>query len=1006
MIRLLSQKTCTCIAALLLFTMHAFAQNPVTGKVTDAKDGSPIPGVTVTVKGTTTAAQTQSDGTFSIAASGGTTLVFTSVGYVTQETTAGNAVSISLVQSNQQLNEVVVIGYGSARKKDLTGAVTAISSRDFVKGAITSPEQLIAGKVAGVSIINAGGAPGASSTIRIRGGASLSASNDPLIVIDGVPLDNFSGTENNIKGSPNALSMINPNDIETFNILKDASATAIYGSRASNGVIIITTKRGRKGKPAFNFSTLLSVSTIAKKADVLSANEFRDYVNNYPDATVEQKALLGDANTDWQDEIYQTALSTDNNLSITGGIKNVPFRVSVGYLNQEGILSTANLSRASASINVSPMLFDNHLKIDINLKGANTKSYFPEEGAIGAAISFDPTQPVYSSSAKYGAYTQWLDEGTVSGLNSLAPRNPVGILEQRKNVSDANRSIGNIQLDYKLHWLPELRANVNLGYDVSKGSGNITVSDSAATDYKRFEFPSGSGQYHSGRKEEYLGRKSNTLAEFYLNYVKDLKSIDSRIDVMAGTAYQEFKTTNYNFPNYALDGVMDPNSVPNFDKDVPENRLLSYYGRINYGYKSRYLLTASIRTDGSSRFSPENRWGVFPSAAFAWRMKDEIFLRNSNTISDFKLRVGYGVTGQQEGIGNYDYISYYAVSNLTAQYQFGDKFYQMYRPGGYYQNRKWEQTATSNIGLDFGFMDNRITGSIDYYFKKTKDLLNLIAQPAGINFANEIVANVGNMENRGIEFLINVNPVRTKDINWDISFNVTHNKNKITNLTQFVDPGFPGNPTGDINGGTGTKIQINSVGYPRSSFYVYQQVYDDNGKPIENLFVDQNGDGTINANDLYRFKNPDAQVLMGASSSITYKNWSAGFVARASIGNYAYNNVYSNSGTSTNIFGIEKVLKNASANLLETGFKGDVGDFRLSDYYIQNASFLRMDNINVGYNVGKILGNKANLRITGNVQNVFVITKYDGLDPEISDGIDKQFYPRPRVFVLGANLNF
>jgi TonB-linked SusC/RagA family outer membrane protein len=1004
MIRLIYRKTYTSIVLMLLFSLQAFSQNTITGKVTDAKDGSPLPGVTVTVKGTTTAAQTQSDGTFSLVAPAGSTLVFTSVGFTTQEAPVrSGTVNISLVQSNQQLNEVVVVGYGTQKKKDLTGAVTAISSKDFVKGAITTPEQLIAGKVAGVSIIGNGGAPGAGSTIRIRGGASLSASNDPLIVIDGVPLDNFAG-DNNIKGSPNALSLINPNDIETFNILKDASATAIYGSRASNGVIIITTKRGRKGKPVFNFSTLLSVSQIANKVDVLSAGQYRDYVN--AKGSNAQKALLGTANTDWQDEIYQTALSTDNNLSITGGVKDIPFRVSVGYLNQDGILRTANLARASASISVSPMFFDNHLKVDINLKGSNTKSRFPDEGAIGSAVSFDPTQPVFSSSAKYGAYTQWLDGGTVSGLNSLAPRNPVGMLEQRKNVSNANRSIGNIQLDYKLHWLPELRANLNLGYDASNGSGDITVSDSAATDYKRFEFPAGSGQWQSGRREEYLGKKSNTLAEFYLNYVKDLKSIDSRVDIMAGTSYQDFKTTNYSFANYALNGTMDPNSKPIFEKDIPQNRLLSYYGRLNYGYKSRYLLTASIRTDGSSRFSPENRWGIFPSAAFAWRVKDEMFLRNSNVVSDFKIRLGYGITGQQEGIGNYDYISYYNLSNLTAQYQFGDKFYQMYRPGGYYENRKWEQTTTSNIGVDFGFLDNRISGSIDYYFKKTKDLLSLIAQPAGINFANEIVANVGNMENRGIEFTINANPVRTTNINWDINFNVTHNKNKITNLTQVNDPDFPGNRIGGISGGTGTNVQINSVGFPRASFYVYQQVYDAAGKPIDNLFVDQNGDGIINDNDLYRYKNPDGQVLFGASSSVTYKKWNAGFVMRASVGNYVYNNVFSNTGTNRNIFSIPSVLKNGSTNLLETNFSGNGELYYNSDYFVQNASFLRMDNINIGYNVGKVLKNKANVRVTGNVQNAFVITKYKGIDPEINGGIDNQFYPRPRVFVLGVNLDF
>ena len=1011
------------LAALLLFSQLSFAQNrTITGRVTDSS-GTGIAGVTVTARGLQTATQTANDGSFRITVpSTVDALIFSSVGFATlQAVISGSPMNVLLSGATSALNEVVVIGYGTRMKKDLTGAVTAVTAKDFNKGAVTTPEQLIAGKVAGVQIVSNGGAPGSGSTIRIRGGASLNASNDPLIVIDGVPVDNSS-----ISGAPNPLALINPNDIESFNILKDASATAIYGSRASNGVIIVTTKKGKSGRPKFNFNTQNSIATLPKQADVLSPAEFRAYINSH--GTPSQIALMGNASTDWQSQVYDNAFTTDNNISVAGTYKILPYRVSLGYLNQDGILKTGNLQRTSVSVSLSPRLLDDHLKVDLNLKGASTHSRFADEGAIGNAVRFDPTQSVLSGDKRFGGYFEWLDPQSTTGLRNLAPINPVGQLEQKTDKSDVKRSIGNIQLDYKVHFLPDLHVNVNLGYDVSKGEGTIYVPDSAASSYKRSP-----DAKHGGVDNRYLQKKSNTVLETYLNYIKDLKSISSRIDATVGYSYGRSLTTitnadaDPNGPLYQkIDGSLDTVktngqrwspysdrttdgvlvSWPNFPNDKPENILISFFGRVNYTYKGKYLLTGTLRRDASSRF-PEANWaGWFPSGAFAWRMHDEDFLRNSNTLSDLKLRLGYGITGQQDGIGNYDYLSTYAVSNAQAQYQLGNTFYTMYRPTAYNPNLKWEQTATYNVGVDYGFLNNRVTGSVDVYLKKTSDLLSVIDQPGGSNFTNKILANIGDMENRGIEFTINTQIVKTKTLTWDFGFNATYNKNKITKLTFVNDPKFPGNLVGSIAGGVGSTIQIHSVGYPKSSFYVYQQIYDKSGKPVEGLFEDRNRDGLLNNNDLYRYKSPDPKAFFGAYSNVNWKKWNAGFSLRANVGNYMYNNRFSNTGTQRNMIDPLGFLANGSRNVLETNFTGNGDQYLLSDYYVENASFLRMDYINVGYNAGGLINRATNLRIGASVQNVFVVTKYKGVDPEVYDGIDNNFYPRPRTFTVSLNLDF
>ena len=989
------------LAALLfaIISISVYAQErTVTGKVTDAKDGAPLAAASVVVKGSNKGVTTSADGTFAIKVpTGATTLVISYLNFASKEVLldSKNTVNVSLTASTDQLSEVVVIGYGTSRKKDLTGSVATVSAKDFNTGAISTPEQLIAGKVAGVSITSNNGAPGSGSTIRIRGGASLNASNDPLIVIDGMPIDG-----GGISGQANALALINPNDIESFSVLKDASAAAIYGARASNGVILITTKKGKKGAMKIDFSSQFSMSSVSKKADVFSAAEIRTIVNANGTSTL--KSLLGTANTDWQDQIYQTAISNDNNVSMSGVVKNMPYRLSLGALNQVGVLKTDQLKRTTVGLNLSPTFFDNHLSLNVNYKLANSASRFADQGAIGAASAFDPTQKVYSGNNSFGGYWEWLDPNSANGLKSLSPKNPLGLLMQRQDNSDVVRQIASALVDYKVHFLPDLHVIVNSGVDIAEGKGTTVIGENAASTYKRFK--DASNVFHSGVNNQYRQARNNSYLNAYLNYAKDISAIKSRLELVAGYEYQAYKTTNYNFSDRTFNKTVV--NSPNFAFDEPEYRLSSYLGRANLSILNKYILTASIRQDGSSKFNKDNRFALFPSAALAWKLKEEDFLKTNSTISDLKLRASYGVTGQQDGIGYYDYISYYNLGSNTAQYQFGNSFVSIFRPNGYYFNRKWEQTATANLALDFGLFENRVSGTVELYNRTTTDLLNEINQPAGTNFSNKIVANVGSMENKGVEVTLNFQPIKNKTTTWDVSLNATYNKNEITKLTISDDPNYAGARYGGISGGTGNTIFIQSVGYKRGSYFVYKQVYDNAGKPIDGLYADLNRDGIVNESDLYQYKGNDPQFFFGASSNVTYKKWNAGFVLRANVGNYMYNNVASSSGTLRNILNPIGYINNGSRDYLTSGFSGNGSNYYLSDYYVQNASFLRMDNINVGYNVGKVFHDKAVLRINANIQNAFIITQYKGLDPEVNGGIDNNFYPRPRTFVLGFNLSF
>jgi len=985
---------------LAFVVQFSFAQDRViSGKVVDAA-GAPLSGVSVVAKGSSSGTQTNATGQFQLTVSSTVnTLVLSSVGFTTQEVSIQgvNTVSVVLASASTTMGDVVVVAYGTRRKTDLTGSVTAVTAKDFQKGNINSAEQLLVGKVAGLSITTGGGAAGGGSRIRIRGGASLNASNDPLLVIDGVPVDG-----NGVSGSANLLNTINPNDIESMTILKDASATALYGSRASNGVIIVTTKKGSKGAMRYNFSNTTSVGMITDYVDVLTADEIRNIVTKDAVATGNNmyKNMLGTANTDWQKEIYQAAIGADNTISATGSLGNIPFRASLGYLNQNGILKTNNFSRISTAINLSPKLLNDNLSLNVNVKASQTRNRFANEGAIGNAVSFDPTKPVLSGNNNWGGYYEWLN-GTVP--NDLSNRNPVALLMLRDNRSTVNRVIGNVQAEYKLPFFPDLKIQANVGMDFAAGSGNDNTDSVSATNYRS-----------GGRRQYYEQQKVNQLADIGLFYAKEIKSIKSKIDVLVTHGYQSFLTKVSNFPALSYRAVYDRanpakkdtiiGSEPVFLTDRPEYRLESYIGRLNYSLMDKYLITATIRSDASSKLNPDDRIGYFPSLALAWKAREDFF-KNSTKITDFKIRFGWGVTGQQDGISYYSYLPRYTVSSNTAMQQFGNSWVNYLRPAGYDPSIRWETTTTTNLGVDYGFFNNRISGSVDYYKRKTKDLLANVAVASGANFVNEIVTNVGNISSEGVEVSLNLAPIRNDNVSWDINLNYTYNKATITNLLRNPDPKFKGQEVTGIGGGTGNRIGIHAVGYAPNSFYMLKQIYDQNGKPIEGLFEDTNRDGIINNDDRQISQKPAADVLLGFATSLSIKKFSFGIAGHGMLGNYLYNNVNSNNAVMRAIKNPVQFIGNATRDLLTTNFNNN---WYLSDYYLDNASFFRIDNINFGYNAGRVFNDKATLRINASVQNVFVITKYNGLDPENAGdgGVDGNLYPRPRVYSLGFNLDF
>ena len=964
---------------LLIIPIGMFAQNTLKGVVLDGKTQQPMPSVTVVIEGTNTVTATNFDGNFSLSnLKKGQKVTFSFIGFTSQTLVYENqsSVTISMQEDLQELKDVVVIGYGAVKKKDATGSVTSISSKDFNKGTVVTAENLLNGKVAGVTINTGGGAPGSGAEIRIRGGSSLLASNDPLIVIDGLPISNSGST-----GATSILSAINPNDIESFTILKDASATAIYGSRASNGVIMITTKKGGK-KLSVDYNFQYGSGRKFNEIDVFSADDFRSLVLSRGNSVMSSK--LGTANTNWQDEIYRRTDFVDNNISLKGNFLNViPTRVSFGNTYQEGLRLTNKFNRNSISVSMNPSFLNNHLKFNVNANYSNQKNRFAD-GVEGAAIRFDPTQPVYDSTSPSGFFeyiTGYNAQGAAIFANPSIP-NPVAQLLQTNDIGINNRIYGNFQVDYKFHFLPELRAVVNLGFDESDGSRNVTRSRIARSGFLNNNVSLGTDYSESNTR-------TNKSLDSYFVYNKAFGTVD--FEGTAGYSYQKFENRGVGGFN-----ATDPTSqqIAYVDNDIV---LVGFFARTNFSIKDKYLFTATYRRDGTSRFGEDNRWGNFPAAAFAWKVGDDLF-KNSKLVSDLKLRLGWGITGQQEISESLFYRQLYNIGNPNSQYIFGNNPINIGIPSAY-GPVKWEETTTYNAGIDFGLNDNRITANVDVFYKKSNDLFQIGPFPDGGNFTNQGPQNIGDMSTKGIELTLNYNVIKNSDLNWDVSFNATKYERRIDKIAV-------GQPiyTGGTGAGTGGTSQILAEGYTPNSFFVYKQLYNESGAPIEGAFADLNGDGIITGLDRYIYKNADPDLLLGFSSNINYKNFDLAFNLRASIGNRILNTVKSTGSYYSQLLNGE--LQNISTNVLYTNFENQNGENVLSDMFIENGSFLRMDYATLGYTFPKWLEGKASLRLFTGVQNPFIITKYSGLDPEINGGIDTTIYPRQRQILFGANVKF
>ena len=985
-LRMFRQRSFLLVALLLMGCLQLLAQTrTIKGVVTDAQNGEALIGATIMVEGDKSGTVTDFDGNFSLQVPSSAKKVKISyIGYIDQVVAISDNMKVNLESDSKALADVVVIGYGTARKSDLTGSVATVKAKDFNKGLVSSPEQLINGKVSGVQIMSNSGSASAGSTIRVRGGASLNASNDPLIVLDGVPLE-----QGGISGnSSNFLSMINPSDIESMTVLKDASSTAIYGSRASNGVIIITTKKGQQGDLKVNFSTTNSMQTRAQMVDMLSRNDFVNVINQF--GTDNQKSLLGDANTDWNDEVYRTAFGTDNNLSLSGSIgKYLPFRVSAGYYNQSGLVRKDNVERWTGNVVLTPSFFQDHLKLTINAKGTLNNNSFNNGGAVWAAATFNPTIPVYSGNDKYGGYNEALDADGYP-VNA-GVRNPRGLVDLYDSKSKVSRFIGSMDVDYKVHFLPDLKLHATIGADYAKGDGTIYVPGYAAQSFNKDESLSGSDYKYGPQKNE------NRLLTLYANYAKYFENIKSNVDLTAGYDYQFWKSTTPLYYTKSAAGT----TLSTVKASDYRHVMLSYYGRVNYSFDGKYLLTATVRRDASSRFSKDTRWGTFPSVALGWTLTEEPWLKNQKVLSNLKLRASYGITGQQEGIGNYNYLPVYTASVAGAEAFINGHYITTYRPESYVENLKWETTTSWNFGLDFGFLDGRLGGAIDFYTRKTKDLLASVPPAAGSTFSKTILTNVGNVDSKGIEVSLNATPIQTKDWEWNLSYNFTWQNMKVKNLSLT-----PGGTQTNVKVGPSIdayQFQVLSEGYEPYMFYVYHQLYDpETGKPIEGAYADLNNDGEINDADLYRYHSPAPKYIMGLSTSLRYKQLTLGMSFRANIDNYVYNGMGMSTGAWETVSYNNSQLNNLNASFLKTGFKTRQ---YLSDYYVENASFLKLDNLSLSYNVGKI--NKwASLTVSAMVQNVFTITGYSGTDPEVPNGMDNSFYPRPRTYSVSLGLQF
>ena len=964
------------ISILLLFPLFMVAQHSVKGTVTDKETGEPLVGVNILIVNTNKGTITDFDGNYFIKeVSDGSIIQFSSIGYISKKVIVkSNVINVKLQESQEKLDEVVVVGYGTSKKEDLTGSVNKITAKNFNKGAVSSAQNLITGKIAGVTVVAPSGAPGEGGSINIRGLSSLSLTNSPLFVVDGIPLGG------GVAGSRNALDFINPNDIASMVVLKDASATAIYGSRAANGVVMITTKKGKRKDFSFNFGNKTIISTPYQQVDVMTAQEFTNVVNEIGNA--DAIGRLGTSRTNWQDEIYHVAMGTQYDFTATGNAFNAPLRFSIGYLDQEGILKKDEFERTTVSVNYRPSFLNDHLKLELNARGMYTENTFGNRGAIGSAISFDPTQSVYDPNSPFDGYFSWIDPSSNPPVQySLAPTNPVALINLTDDFSFVKRFAGNAKINYKLHFFPDITATLNLGLDQSQGNGHSIVSPNIPT----------SNPNWIGTNNNYTNKVKNQLLDTYLTYTKKFGKHD--IKLMSGYSYQMFDYDNTFYDDYAFQqGATDYTKI-----DLSREVLLSYFGRLNYKLNNKYLLTASLRADASSLLNPVDRWGYFPSVALAWNIHKEDFMKNNKLFDELKLRVGYGAVGNVNGLSPYKYLTRYQKSTTTAGYQFGSNFYQTYRPEPINKQLKWEIGKTTNIGLDYSMFKHRLFGSINLYNKETQDLIIWSLVDPFTNFGNRVETNVGNMTNKGIEFEINGIAIKTKDITWTINYNIAYNDNEISYMPfdQAV---------GGIEGGVGNTVQTHTEGQSPYSFLVYEQVYDDNGKPLEGVYVDRNKDGIINNKDLYLYKDPLADIQMGLSTSVKYGNFDFSITSRASLGNYMYDNVASSKSIPADI-NTQPFLTNLHSDYLNSDFQTHSETNLLSDYYVKDASFVKIDNVSIGYYIPKIYKN-SNLRMFAMLQNVATFTKYTGLDPEMAGGIDNNFYPRPRTVTFGFNLDF
>jgi len=984
----------TGLMLLCIFTPPVSAQAgyEVKGTVVDA--AGPVIGATVLEQGTTTGASTDLDGKYVLVVSSPDAMIEVScIGYATQVFKAsGLPASILLREDSLFLDDVVVIGYGTVKKGDMTGSVSTVKADEINKGMITSPADLLKGKSAGVVVTPGSGAPGSKATIRIRGGSSLNATNEPLIIIDGLPVSN-----DDISGVSDPLSSINPSDIESFSVLKDASATAIYGSRASNGVIVITTKKGSKTNtvvPQINFDLTASLSQVSEYVDVMNADTFRATIaERYGEDSDPYKAL-GSADTDWQREIYRLAPTYEANLSLTGrvGMGNagvLPYRVSGGFLSQDGILKHDHMNRGTISVNLTPSFLDDHLTVALNGKGVFSKNNFANQGAIGQAVRMNPTHPVYDSKGIHGYFTHYATNGTV---NTMAVQNPVAMLDEKKDNSHASRFIGNAQIDYKIHGLEDLTLHLNLGLDYAS-TGGYTESPEGSEQSWHDTQQAGSG-YHG----DYTYTRSDKTLEAYAAYNKDFKK-GHHFDAMLGYSWQQFY-----YKSSSKTVKLSDNSLLSESNPAGELFLVSFFGRLNYSYDNRYMITATLRRDGTSRFS-NNKWGLFPSVALGWNIANEKFLKGNDVLTTLKLRLSWGQTGQQGVGGFYDTQATYYKNLLGSYYLFDGKVVNPLTALGYNADLKWETTTTWNAGLDFGFLRDRITAGLDVYFRQTDDMINFIPVAALGNLTNYLNTNIGSLVNRGVEFDFNAVAVDTKDWTWSIGGNVAWNFTEITKLTASPND-KSGVETGGISGGVGNNIQMHQVGFAPNAFYVYEQVYDAEGHPIEGEYVDRDGNGKIDSGDKYFYHKPAADVTLGVNTMLRYKNWTLAASGHGSIGNWVYNNVASDgemfADLWTNTFSSNRLSSALFSNFSQACY--------LSDYYVRDGSFFKIDNVTLGYTFPNLVkdknGRALGMNIFATVQNVCTFTKYDGLDPEVFSGIDNNLYPRPRTYILGLKFNF